>query len=80
MGLDARKPVFGVSEKVRFKPACSATETSKKLEILLVASLGMILSKKKIPKMLIRLHAWAGWSVRGCLQPLEEGCDHKLEY
>ena len=25
MGLVARKPVFGVSEKVRFKPACSAT-------------------------------------------------------
>ena len=28
MGLDARKPVFGVSVKVRFKPAFSATETS----------------------------------------------------
>ena len=28
MGLDAKKPVFGVSDKVRFKPACSATETS----------------------------------------------------
>ena len=28
MGLVARKPVFGVSNKVRFKPACSATETS----------------------------------------------------
>ena len=28
MGLVARKPVFGVSDKVRFKPACSATETS----------------------------------------------------
>ena len=31
MGLAAKKPVlrvFGVSDKVRFKPACSATETS----------------------------------------------------
>ena len=28
MGRDERKPVFGVSDKVRFKPACSATETS----------------------------------------------------
>ena len=28
MGHDARKPVFGVSDKLRFKPACSATETS----------------------------------------------------
>ena len=28
MGLAARKSVFGVSDKVRFKPACSAIETS----------------------------------------------------
>ena len=28
MGPDARKPVFGVSENVRFKPTCSATETN----------------------------------------------------
>ena len=28
MGLAATKPVFRVSDKVRFKPACSATETS----------------------------------------------------
>ena len=27
MGCDARNPVFGVSDKVRFKPACTATET-----------------------------------------------------
>ena len=27
-GLIAKKHVFGVSDKVRFKPACSATETS----------------------------------------------------
>ena len=39
MGCDARKPVFGVSDKVRFKPACIATETSAKIEISLVASL-----------------------------------------
>ena len=25
MGFDARKPVFGVSDQVKFKPACSAT-------------------------------------------------------
>ena len=42
MGRDARKHVFGVSDKVRFKPACSATETSYK--ILLVASPDTILS------------------------------------
>ena len=28
MGLAARKPVLGVSHEVKFKPACSATETS----------------------------------------------------
>ena len=28
LGLNATKPVFGVSDKVRFKPACSAAETS----------------------------------------------------
>ena len=27
MGRDARKPVFGVSDKARFKPVSSATET-----------------------------------------------------
>ena len=41
-GLDARKHVFGVSDKVRSKPSCSATETSWKIEISLVASLDMI--------------------------------------
>ena len=30
MGLVARKPVFGVSEKANFKPVSSATETSYK--------------------------------------------------
>ena len=28
MGLDVTKPIFGVSDEGRFKPACSATETS----------------------------------------------------
>ena len=28
MGLTARKPVFEVSDKMRFKSVCSATETS----------------------------------------------------
>ena len=44
VGSDTRKSVFRVSDKVRFKPACSATETSKRIEISLVASLDMILS------------------------------------
>ena len=62
MGLVATKPVFRVSRKARFKPACSATETSKKIEISLVASLDMILSKRRITKVLIRLHKCPGWS------------------
>ena len=39
MGHVARKPVFGVSDKVSFKPVSSATETSWKTEILAVESL-----------------------------------------
>ena len=34
---EVRKPVFGVSHNVRFKPASSATETSLRIEISLVA-------------------------------------------
>ena len=41
-GLNARKPVFGVSHKVNFELDSSATETSKKIEVLLVASIDMI--------------------------------------
>ena len=62
MGLIVRKPVLGVSDKVRFKPACSAVETRKKIEISLIASLDMKLSNKRIAKVLIRLHGCAGWS------------------
>ena len=54
----ARKPAFGVSVKARFNPA----RTSKKIENLLVASLDMLLSKKRITKALIRLRRCAGWS------------------
>ena len=53
MGLVVRKPVFGVSNKRSFKPVSSATETSWKIEISLVASLDMILSNKRITKALI---------------------------
>ena len=36
-GRNWGKPVFGVSDKVRFESACTATETSNKNEIFLVA-------------------------------------------
>ena len=56
------KHVFGVSDKVRFKPVSSATETGKKIEISLVASLDIILSRKRITKELVSLCGCAGWS------------------
>ena len=62
MSRNTRKPGFRVSDKVRFKPACSAIETSWKIEISLVASKDMILYKKRITKALIRLRESAGWS------------------
>ena len=62
MDLCVRKPVLGMSDKVRFKPACSATETSHKIEIGLIASLAMTISTKGITKALIRLHRCAGCS------------------
>ena len=62
MGLAATKPVLGVSDKVRFKPVFSATETSQKIEISLVASLDIILSNKRIIKALISLRGCASWS------------------
>ena len=56
MGPHARKPVFGVSNKVSFKQVSSATETSWNIEISLEASLDMKLSSKRITQVLIRLH------------------------
>ena len=56
--LITTKPVFGVSDKVRFKPVSSATETRNKTGISLVANLGMVLSKTQITRALIRLRGW----------------------
>ena len=33
MSLVVRKPVFGVSDQVRHRPGCTATEDDQKLEI-----------------------------------------------
>ena len=62
MGVIATKPVFGVSNKARLKPVSSATETSWKIEILLVPSIDMIMSNEQITKALIRLCGCTGWS------------------
>ena len=62
VGSDVRQPVFVSSDEARFKPACSSTETSLKIEISLVASPGIILFKKQITMALIRLRGCTGWS------------------
>ena len=40
--------MFGISDQVRLKLACSATETSWRLEILDIETTGIILSKQRI--------------------------------
>ena len=49
-----RKSVFGACDQVRLKPACSAAEASKSLEILTIKSISIILSRQRITKTLIR--------------------------
>ena len=51
-----------VSNQVRLKPACSATEASYSLGILELASIGIIPSRKRTAKALIRLHGCTGCS------------------
>ena len=46
MSLVTSKPVFGVFDQVRHKPACTATEASERLEILDIETRGIILSKQ----------------------------------
>ena len=52
MGHNATKPVFRVSDKLRFKPAYLATQTSKKS---LLANLDIILFDKQITARMYRL-------------------------
>ena len=44
MGRNARKPVFGVSDKVRHKPGCTVTKDVQRPEILDLESRGIVLS------------------------------------
>ena len=60
--LVTRKPVFGICDHIRLKPACSATETSWGLEVLAIAGRGIILFRQRTAKVLIRLRGCAGWS------------------
>ena len=62
LGLIARKPVFGVPSKRVSNQSPQLQRLAKKIEILPVARLNMVLSKKRITKVLIRLRGCAGWS------------------
>ena len=44
LSLDMRKLVFGVSDKVRHKPGCTATEDGMRLEIFDLDRRGILLS------------------------------------
>ena len=63
MTLVLRKPVFVVFDQVRHKQACSASETSLSLEILDIASRGILLSKQQTAKALMRLHGCGGYTI-----------------
>ena len=63
MNIATRKPVFGLSDQMRLKPACAATEARQRLEISYVETRGIILSRPRIAKALNRLRGCTGWSV-----------------
>ena len=56
-----RKPVLGVCDQYRLKPAFSATEAGKSHGFAGVATIDIILSRQRITEMLIRLRRWSGW-------------------
>ena len=62
ISLVMKNPVFGVFDKVGLKLSSSATENSYTLEILDLASIGIILSEQQTTKALISLHWCTGWS------------------
>ena len=61
-GVRRDKTCLRFSDKAIFKPICSTTETSYKIENWLVTSLYMILSNKRISQVLIGLCECTGWS------------------
>ena len=52
----------GVSDQVRLKLACSATEASMRLEVLVTKTRDITLSRQRTTKALVRLREFAGWS------------------
>ena len=73
LGLDATKPVFRVSNKARYSNQSSQLQRiARKIEISLVASLVMILSKMQITQALTSLCRCAGWSTPLLFANLED--------
>ena len=62
LGLNARRPVFGVYEGLQDSNQPAQLHVAKKAEILSVASLSIILSRGRTTKALIRLRGCVGWS------------------
>ena len=62
MSLVTRKPVSGVCDQGRLKPACAATEARQRLEISDIETRDIILSRQRTTQVLIRLCRCAGWS------------------
>ena len=56
------KPVFGVCDQVRHKPACAAIEARKRLKNSDMETRSIILSRQRTTKALVRLRGCAGWS------------------
>ena len=75
-----RKPVFGVSDQVRLKLACSATETSYRLEILDIETRDIILSRQRTTKVLIRLLGCTGWSASLLFVYGINRCSHEVAH
>ena len=59
MSRATRKPVFGVCDQVWHISACSASEACWGLEISAIARKGIILSRQRTTKALIRLRGWS---------------------
>ena len=62
LGRVTRKPAFVVCDIVKLKPDCLASETSRNIEILRIASGIIKLSRKRTTKALLSLRGCAGWS------------------
>ena len=60
MRLVTRNPVFGVSDQLRLKPACAASEAREGVEISDIETIGIILVRQRTTKALIGLGGCAG--------------------